>query len=485
MTGSLPREGSLTAPLRLAPLHRTAFALSVLAIAFVPMRARAWTRTEVSAMKAHAEVSRFGVARISLELRVEVRGGWVERFELAGLGPSVRVDSGKPPTWIAEDGRKHAPLASLSEDGTLLLEFGDRAQAPHRGSYRALVIYETQLAPSDKAADALVLRLPAWPAALENVELWIDAPSGARLLDAGNAGPEERKVLERGALTVLHLTRAQLPRTEPLEAELVLPGAPGRLRDRVAHKASSAAGSSHAQSWNDALWAALAVLVLLACKRGLNKKDATHAIAMPDDAVFRAAARLDLARAKRSAFLRLWGPASWLDATTPLGCVLFAVAGGLAAFASTRADAARLEPFIAAFLIAAPLWLIGTRRARMPDADDALLALLAGRKAIAQAARALGARAILEVAASTTCGPIRFARLRIATREHSHALSLVLAYDHSRERSPTLAWIAPHDGASASVPIATQHPADDLADLLAHAARSSSASDSELLARAA
>src|SRR5688500_1917768 len=82
-----------------ASLARIAL-LALLALSLTPNAAAAWTRTEVRGMRARAEVMPSGFARIGLEITVEVQGGWVERFEIAGLGQGARLDELKAPTWI-------------------------------------------------------------------------------------------------------------------------------------------------------------------------------------------------------------------------------------------------------------------------------------------------------------------------------------------------------------------------------------------------
>src|SRR5690349_3062119 len=94
--------------------------------ALAPSDAKAWTRTEVRGMRARAEVMPSGLARIGLEITVEVQGGWVERFEIAGLGQAAQLDALKPPTWIktsvalddtdSTPGTKYVPNVALRED---------------------------------------------------------------------------------------------------------------------------------------------------------------------------------------------------------------------------------------------------------------------------------------------------------------------------------------------------------------------------------
>jgi hypothetical protein len=462
--------------------------------ALVPSTASAWTRTDVRGMRARAEVMPSGFARIGLEITVEVQGGWVERFEIAGLGQGAQLDPLKPPTWVktsvalddtdATPGTKYLPQLKLRDDGTLTLDFGPRMTAPRRGTFISRVVYETRLAQDDRGA--LVLALPTWPSALENVELWIDAPRGTQLTSAERGEAEITQAFERGALSAFRILKAQLPRTHPLEAHLALPGtlvaepiaapqamtaatqagaprpdswlvaaallalvalkrrvlaAPPRAEPEAAFTALKAALLALpcaifpvAHAWSTgagALVLALAVGLGLALPLQLNEAPAKAGLR------YRRAHAIDVQRVRRARLAAWLGPRSWLDATTPSGIVLLALSGALAVLATQRSTDAGDTLWLEAWAIALPLFIAKTRFARSLDASDALLALAEARATLAPIAEAHGARCQLEVAGTTPCGPAERARLRIVTGQRE--LALVLAED--AHGTATLAWL--------------------------------------------
>jgi hypothetical protein len=454
-----------------------------------------------------------------------VQGGWVERFEIAGLGQGAQLDALKPPTWVkssvalddtdATPGTKYAPTAKLRSDGTLSLEFGARATAPRRGTFQSRLVYETQLMSDGRGG--LVLALPSWPGALENVELWIDAPRGTTLARAADAELDNTQTLERGALTIVHIVKPQLPRTHPLEAHLVLPGAataelpvaaavqaqpdassevPNReawivasaLLGLIALKrrmiASPVAGApEHAFSALKALaisapcaafpyaqaWSTTAGCLSLACTiaLGLSLPLRLEAEAAPAAALrYRRAHAIDMLRVRRARLAAWLGPRSWLDATTPSGLALLGLSGALAIIATQHGADAGDTMWLEAWAIALPLFVARTRFSRELDAGDALLALSDARRKLAPVGEALGARAQLEVARATLTGRAQRARLRFeaaAAAGGGAEVALVLAHD--AVGSSALAWLITTDGRSTLR--RARQPELELAELLA------------------
>jgi len=476
--------------------------LALIALWLVPSEAAAWTRTEVRGMRARAEVTPSGLARISLEITVEVQGGWVERFEIAGLGNGTgraTLDALKPPTWIktsaalddtdAAPGMKYVPATTLRDDGTLALDFGAaRRNAPKRGTFASRIVYEVPL-PSD-GEGALLLSLPTWPSALENVELWIDAPRGTAFVPATEADHDGVRVLEHGALTTIQLKKPQLPRTHPLEARLVLPGmaAPEPAVTPAWTERASAAPSSQAWAIAGLLLALLAAkrwslgplhgrplaaherlfsiakasVLALACaafpyahawsaSAGLAALIATVALALGLSSAldssalgpahrYRAVHALDLQRFRRERLLAWLGPRSWVDATTPSGLSLLAMLGVLAWLHMERSGEPEDSAWLSAWAAVLPLFLARTRLARPPVTGDALARLSAVRGAVSRAAQEHGASARLEVACASLTAPAEHARLRITLpEERGRELSLVLARD--AQGALTLAWL--------------------------------------------
>ena len=471
-------------------------ALIGLACLLTPSAASAWTRTEVRGMRARAEIMPSGFARIGLEITVEVEGGWVERFEIAGLGQGAKLDVLKPPTWLkssvalddtdAVPGTKYVPSSKLRDDGLLTLDFGTRHGAPKRGTFQSRIVYETQL--QRDARGALVVALPTWPSALENVELWIDAPRGSELLPASDGELDSVQVLARGALTTVHIARPQLPRTHPLEARLVLPGVEAAATVELPAAIAAAEEGPERQ----AVWLSALLLMLIALKRSTGRVRAAargerafsaakaiaialpcavfpfalawsptagtlvlavaatlgaclptslHGEALPEGLCYRRAHAIDLQRARRERLLGWLGPRSWVDATTPSGLALLGMLGALAWLAiertpsSTGGDALWLTTWAAAL----PLFVLRTRLHVRHGAGDALFALAAAQGTLAGIAREHGTSARLEVARLAVCDSAQHARLCFGD-----ALSLVLARDGAGRS--TLAWLITREG---------------------------------------
>lgn len=454
-----------------------------------PSRAWAWTRTDVRGMRARAEVMPSGFARIGLEVTIEIQGGWVERFEIAGLGQGAQLDALKPPTWVkssealddtdAPKGSKYVPATTLRSDGTLDLDFGTRRGAPRRGTFHSRIVYETQLV--NDGSGALVLSLPTWPGAIEDVELWIDAPRGTTLVPADEAELESAQVLERGALTTLRIEKPQLPRTHALEARLLLPQAsavataeasapspaadeqpdpaswciawlllglitlkrralgpwPSGLDERLfsAAKAIALAAACAAFPFAHAFspWAGILVLGV-AAMLGACLPTALHGEALPANALYRPARAIDVQRARSARLLSWLGPGTWVDATTPSGLALIAMLGALALLAMQHSAEAGDAVWLTAWAAALPLFVLRTRLSRPLGASDALLALHQAERVLGPLAREHGAHARLEVARAAVCGHARHVRLRLNSQ-----LSLVLTSD--ADGRARLAWL--------------------------------------------
>jgi hypothetical protein len=470
--------------------------LALLALSLTPSAAAAWTRTEVRGLRARAEIMPSGFARIGLEITVEVQGGWVEHFEIAGLGQGARLDELKAPTWIktsaalddtdAVPGMKYVPEIKLREDGTLTLDFGAvRRGAPKRGTFASRIVYETRL-PIDQDG-ALLLSLPTWPSALESVELWIDAPRGTAFVPGSDADQDGVRVLEHGALTTIHIKKPQLPRTHPLEARLVLPNMmpaqpivaqvpveragdapPGReswtiavlLLALIALKRWSlgpafgrgerlfstakaivlvlaCAAFAYAHAWAPAA-GLLALLVAVAL--GLSLPVALHPRALSTGHRYRAVHAIDLERTRRARLLAWLGPRSWVDATTPSGLTLLTTLGALSWLAIEQSGEPQDASWLTAWAAALPLFLARTRLARAATVGDALEALGAIRAAVSTVAREHGASARLEVACASLTAPAEHARLRLLrSDEGDRELSLVLA--KNSDGALALAWL--------------------------------------------
>jgi len=367
--------------------------------------ARAWTRSELESADAHVHIWPSGQALVALSLELTVRGGWLSRFEVTGLDPGSRLDPDKPPWLLHEDGRKVTPRAQLQPDGTLVLEL-DRADAPRRGLHRLGVVYFTQLTATDRPSGKRTISwaMPAWRVDLEDVDLWINAPAGARLANRDETaldGSVARLLRTSGERTVLHLHRVQLPRTLAFGVELELPANPAPpRRARVLPRMEN--GGTPAGAWLGALVVAIAWLkrasVRARCARSgrrplpLLALPARARVALmfalglggavcyprsPAVGLTLLAGVVMLALDRRIAGVRdappaavsgrarlepmydLFGTTSWLDATTPPGALLLA---SLYALGLLRvALGGGLGAWLELVLLVTPLWLTATR----------------------------------------------------------------------------------------------------------------------------
>lgn len=372
--------------------------------------AHAWTEARVESAGAHLDVAADGSARVNLRIGVRVLGGWLSRLELAGLDPGLVLDVDKPPSLLSEDGQKLVPQVRIERNGRVVIGFAGRAQAPHRGRHDLLLRYTTRLASETSRDGGRTLRwsLPAFSADLRDVDLWVSAPAGTSAIDPSD-GAVTLTQLARGAHSILHWQRAQLPRTLVFEAALHLPPAVVRDLARSQQQEERAPLQTHAASW-----AALCLLLLVTVKRMAVRasSSAAHAHAWPllglrgraraiasialagaaawlypfqpwlgatalvslsacalDRGFGRTPQRpqrwtraryvLELARLRRLRAARLLGAAAWLDATTPLGFSLLAACYAL--LLQRAALGADLDVWLEALLAATPLWLSATR----------------------------------------------------------------------------------------------------------------------------
>lgn len=183
-----------------------------------PSAAHAWTDANVRSARAYVQVDREAAARVALEVRVQVLGGWLEGLEIAGLDPDLVLDPAKAPYFVGDDGSKHVVKLSVKPGGRLLLSW-KRHEAPRRGSYTLGIVYRTDLAHrSTEALDdgGILVRwtLPAWQSGLDGVVVTMELPSEHARSAAGSSASgfsEERQVA--AGRTLLTFRRPHLPRT--------------------------------------------------------------------------------------------------------------------------------------------------------------------------------------------------------------------------------------------------------------------------------
>jgi len=346
---------------------------------------------------------------VALTLELDVRGGWLSRFELAGLDPTTRLDPDAPAWLQCEDGRTGAPSAELRPDGTLVLSFA-KTDAPRRGRHRLGVRYFTALAASDTPSGKRRLHwaMPPWRSDLADVDLWVDAPAQARFFaldEAALDGALSSEQRLRGGRSLLHLHRVQLPRTVAFGFALELPGKAAPAIAPVAHAAPTSQG---VPPWPAAVVLALAWLKRAAvrARAARRRQDPVPLLALSLQARAALSAALTAAgvlcyprspalglallagvvalcldrrigqvgaaagaRDRHATAYDLFGTHAWLDATSPLGLCLLGSAYALALL-RIAAGGGGLGLGLELLVLVTPLWLTGTRlhTARTPAA---------------------------------------------------------------------------------------------------------------------
>jgi hypothetical protein len=337
---------------------------------------------------------------VRLTIDLDVRGGWLSEFEIAGLEPGSTLDPDKPVWLVHAGGHKVSPRAELRPDGVLVLRFS-KPDAPRRGRHRLGVTYWTRLSLAEKASGKrrMQFNLPAWRVDLEAVDIWVNAPAQASwppAEDPAMDGVVTRELHPRGQRTILRAHRVSLPRTLAFGVEFELPvtAASAEPKGSFASNAASAplglgvavallAWLKHRSVLARAARRGRRPLALLPLGNGLRALLMAAlaiggALCYPHSAALgltgfagsvalalyrhvghvrperRAGARRRLAHAAD-----LLGAASWLDATTPAGLALLASAYTLAAL--RIALGGPLGPWLELLLLVTPLWLTGTR----------------------------------------------------------------------------------------------------------------------------
>ncbi|MCB9602394.1 MAG: hypothetical protein H6720_18910 [Sandaracinus sp.] len=187
--------------------------------------AHAWTDAHVQTASAAVRLEGDGTLDVELVVRVNVRGGWLESLEIAGLDPNLELTETSPVS-VSDEGERLVARASASEDGRVTLTFPRRA-GPRRGHHTIRLRYRASLASrfvNEGERARASWTFPGWQSGLDGVEVTLDAPRGARFL-----GEEDALVTltrareEQGERTILRWRRAHLPRTLSWELGFELP----------------------------------------------------------------------------------------------------------------------------------------------------------------------------------------------------------------------------------------------------------------------
>ena len=193
---------------------------------WAPAQGRAWTETRVTAASAEVTLSPDGGVKGVLRAELRVLGGYLSRFELAGLSPEVELEPSEPPTLEpVDEGAPLYPQATVRRGGRVILDFGGRRHAPTRGRYLLTLPFVARSVPLNGAADSGFARqrlmLPSWEINLEDVVVTVDAPAGSRLAREGWLLSAQTQRTSSG--TKIMVRRDQLPRTTAMDVLIDVP----------------------------------------------------------------------------------------------------------------------------------------------------------------------------------------------------------------------------------------------------------------------
>ncbi len=190
-------------------------ALVVLAAACcLPAHALAWTSAKVRDVRAEIDVDARGSAQVTLDIGVEVLGGWLERFDLDGLDEELALPEAEA-AWLTTDEGVVVPASAESDGGAITLHF-DKQRAARRGLHRVGVRYAAPLrlhaSPTDGSVVQLDWLLPGWEHGLSRAEIVVRGPKGLAAVRDPEQAVELTQSLIKGQ-SVLTFVRVLVPRS--------------------------------------------------------------------------------------------------------------------------------------------------------------------------------------------------------------------------------------------------------------------------------
>ena len=239
--------------------------------------AAAWTEAQIQRGNATIELQPDGSAHVSLELQLAIARGWLEQLELATLDEPLTLDVSRPPSFVGteEPVEKYRPLVSVSDGGTVRLNFHGRGASPRRGRYITRLHYSTQLEarirPTTPGSAKISWQFPAFQTSLDDVSLTVIAPTRyARYIPITDESAPDVTVrsIQSHDHTILLFRRSHIPRHTPWDISLLLPRAAlSQMAIPPAAATTATASGSPAKklSTSVSLFPLVAVLLLAAC----------------------------------------------------------------------------------------------------------------------------------------------------------------------------------------------------------------------------
>lgn len=189
------------------------FALAVIG---APTTAHAWTSAQVRDVRVEIAIASQGAAEVTLDIGVEVLGGYLSRFDLEGLDEELALVEGQA-AWLTTDQGVVVPAEAVAEAGAITLRF-EKRRAARKGLHRIVVRYATALVPHPKAEqpDRVELGwvLPGWEQGLSRAEIVVRGPKGLAVVPDAEQAVQISQRVEQGK-SVIELVRVLVPRATP------------------------------------------------------------------------------------------------------------------------------------------------------------------------------------------------------------------------------------------------------------------------------
>lgn len=110
----------------------------------VPQKAYAWTEARIQSVTADIFIEKNAKTKIDLQLKIEVRRGWLERIDLPGFSPVLEIDTETSPTLVDEN-LKWYPVKIEAPHSKLIQAFFYNKKKPKRGNYTLSFSFFTEI----------------------------------------------------------------------------------------------------------------------------------------------------------------------------------------------------------------------------------------------------------------------------------------------------------------------------------------------------